>query len=226
MLLAATPDFGIRANSAAGQEIRTSFREGLFPFSPYAHDVNAPPHYGLALGQKYTLRWAATPKLNQNTCAGDNDATTIALATAGGGEERGFIESTSSDLIRATIEQDYQTVTRTIGDQVNMTGGTKQTQVTSMHNRINQDTDPTSATFSAYVSKRAGNGRRIVAAPINTGSPDYRIVQIGAFFLLPASEYPNGGNKAFCAEYVGAWLQGSTRQAAADSGAYVAQLIR
>jgi hypothetical protein len=107
-----------------------------------------------------------------------------------------------------------------------MSGGAKQSQLDSLINRINQDSDRSSGTYAEYVSKRLGNGRRLVAAPINTGAPDYRIVQIGAFFLLPASEYKNGGNFPFCAEYAGSWLQGSWNRAAADSGAYVARLVQ
>jgi hypothetical protein len=225
-LMLTSPGIKIHAISGAGQEPKDTFREGLFPFSPYAHNTTASPHFGLSVGQKYTLRWASAPKLHQNTCSGDDDDATMAIAAAGGGDERGFIESTSSDLIRATIEQDYQTVVRSIGDQVTMTGGTKQTQLTSLINRINQDADRSSSTFAQYSTNALANGRRIVAVPINTGAPDYRIVQIGAFMLLPAAEYSNGGNKAFCAEYVGAWVQGSNRKGAADSGAYVAKLIR
>jgi hypothetical protein len=225
-LMVARPAVKVRADSGAGQEAKDTFREGLFPFSPYAHDVNASPHFGLTIGTQYTMRWASSPRANQNVCPGDNVSSIIDLAQAGGGDERGFIESTSSDLIRATIEQDFQTVTRTIGESVTMTGGTKQTQHTSLIIRINQDVDRTSMTFAQYSSRAQGNGRRIVAMPVNTGYPNYTIVQIGAFLLLPESEYANGGNKPFCAEYVGAWVQGSTRRGAADAGAYAVKLIR
>lgn len=221
------PTMNVSADSGAGQIKKTWFSEGLFPFSPFAHSASAAPHFGLVLGQKYTLRWAATPKLNnKNVCAGDNDLTTITLAQAGGGEERGFIENSSSDILRAAIEDDYQSVTRAIGDSVVMTGGAKQTQLTSLLNRIGTDTDSTSATYADYVQKATGNGRRIVAAPVNLGSPTYQIVQIGAFLLLPASEYGSGGNQAFCAEYLGAWVQGSRNKGAGDGGAYVVRLIR
>jgi hypothetical protein len=226
LFMLSQPTTRIRADSGAGQEPKDTFREGLFPFSPYAHNEAAAPHFGLTVGQQYTLRWASSPRIQNNVCTGDQVTRILDLATAGGGDERGFIESTSSDLIRATIEQDFQTVTRTIGEAVVMTGGAKQTQHTSLLNRINQDTDRTSATFAEYTSSGSGNGRRIVAVPVNTGYPNYRIVQIGAFMLLPVSEYQNGGNRPFCAEYVGAWVQGSTRKGAADAGAYVAKLIR
>jgi hypothetical protein len=215
----------VTADSAGGQLPKTSWSEGLFPFSPFAHDTTG-PYFGLIPGQQYTLRWAANPRLNANTCPGDDVQSIIDLAGAGGGSERGFIESTSASLIRQTIVADYQTVTRSVGDVVNMTGGAKQTQLSSLIERVNQDTDSASPTFATYMSLGRGNGRRIVGAPINTGSPGYKIVQIGAFFLLPPSMYSAGGNAAFCAEFLGAWVQGARNRGAGDPGAYVARLIQ
>jgi Flp pilus assembly protein TadG len=215
----------VKADSAGGQEPRNTWSEALFPFSPYAHN-QVGPYFGLIPGQQYTLRWPSNPKLNSNVCSGDSQQAMIDLAQAGGGSERGFIESTSTSLIRATIVDDYQTVTRSIGDTVTMTGGAKQSQLTSLIERINQDNDSSSLTFSQYMTGGRGTGRRIVGAPINTGAPDYKIVQIGAFFLLPASQYSNGGNASFCAEFLGAWVQGARNQGAGDPGAYVARLIK
>jgi len=215
----------VKADSAGGQEPKNTWSEALFPFSPYSHSTVA-PYFGLTPGQKYTLRWASNPKVNSNVCPGDATQDMIDIAQAGGGSERGFIESTSASLIRATIVDDYQSVTRSIGDSVTMTGGAKQSQLTSLLERINQDNDSTSLTFSQYMSGGRGTGRRIVGAPINTGAPNYTIVQIGAFFLLPASEYNSGGNSAFCAEFLGAWVQGARNQGAGDPGAYVARLIK
>ena len=125
----------IRGRSAANQQPKTGFREGLFPFSPFAHDDDG-PHFGLVPGQRYTLRWASNPKLNNNVCPGDNLANIIELAGAGGGEERGYIEERSSAVIRRAIEGDYQIAFREIGDSVEMTGGAKQTQLTSIINRV------------------------------------------------------------------------------------------
>ncbi|MFN3323681.1 MAG: pilus assembly protein TadG-related protein [Bryobacteraceae bacterium] len=215
----------VAAVGAAGQVPKTSFREGLFPFSPYAHN-NSAPHFGLNPGTHYTLRWPANPKLNQNICPGDNHPAVLNTATAGGGEERGFIEQTSSSIIRQTIEADYQSVFRVLGESVNMTGGAKQTQVDSIRNRVNQDSDPTSTTYAQYLSRGQGNGRRLVVAPINTGHPNYRIVNFGLFFLLTPGEYHNGANKPFCAEYVGSWVQGSRNKGVAATGAYVVRLVQ
>jgi Flp pilus assembly protein TadG len=214
----------VAADSAGGQEPKSSFREGLFPFSPFAHSTVG-PDFGLIAGQQYTLRWGANPKLNQ-TCPGDNSQAMIDLAQANSGSERGYIESTSADLLRSTIVDDYQSVVRSIGDSVFMSGGAKQTQLDSLQQRINQDSDASSPTFAAYSGAQNGNGRRIVAVPINTGYPDYRIVQIAAFMLLPAGSYNNGGGQPWCAEYVGAWLQGARNKGAGTPGAYVARIVK
>jgi Flp pilus assembly protein TadG len=215
----------VQADSASGQERKNTWTEALFPFSPYIHS-QVGPYFGLIPGQQYTLRWPSNPRLNGNVCSGDNQQAMIDLAQAGGGSERGFIESTSTSLIRATIIDDFQSVTRSIGDTVTMTGGAKQSQLTSLIERVNQDNDSTSLTFSQYMAGGRGSGRRIVGAPINTGAPNYTIAQIGAFFLLPANQYSNGGNAAFCAEFLGAWVQGARNQGAGDPGAYVARLIK
>ena len=224
------------ASAVAGQVPKTSFSAGLFPFSPYAPLPNSPPDFGLNTGRLYTLRWPANPNIGNaqgngsNMCPGDRNGAMLTVASAAGGSERGFIEDTSANLIAQTIIDDYQTVFRNVGDLVNMTGGAKQSQLTSLSTRINQDSDTTSGSYSSY----RGNGRRIIAAPINDGGTplgsNNRIVGIGAFFLSPTGQYGSGGGQAWCAEYIGCWLQGSPHRCAvgggsAAAGAYVARLI-
>lgn len=222
------------ATAVAGQVAKTAFSEGLFPFSPYAHQPNSAPDFGLIVGKLYTLRWPANPKIGNgngaNVCAGDNSQNILNVAQAAGGSERGYIEETSASVIEQTIVDDYQTIFRNVGDIVIMTGGAKQSQLSSLHERINQDSDTTSSTYANYT----GNGRRIIAAPINDGGTplgsNNRIVAIGAFMLVPTGEYGNGGGQAWCAEYVGCWLQGSSHRCAVGggsnaAGAYVPRLI-
>jgi Flp pilus assembly protein TadG len=222
------------ASAVAGQVAKTSFSQGLFPFSPYAHQPNNAPDFGLVQGNLYTLRWPANPKIGNgngaNVCPGDNKQTMLTVASAAAGSERGFIEDTSASLIAQTIIDDYQTIFRSVGDLVDMTGGAKQSQLSSLQERINQDSDTTSMTYSSY----NGNGRRIIAAPINDGGTplgsNNRIVAIGGFMLVPTGEYGNGGGQAWCAEYIGCWLQGSSHRCALGggsngAGAYVPRLI-
>lgn len=214
----------VQASAIAAQAEKTSFSQGSFPFSPMVHNA-ADPNFGYTVGERYTLRWGANPRVGQNVCPGDNSETWVNKAREGNASERGYIEETSAAVIRRAIEQDYQTYQRAIGESVVMTGGAKQTIRNSLINRVNQDTDNISATYAEYVSRGIGNGRRLVVAPINTWYPDYRVVGFGAFFLLLPSEYPAGGNRPFCAEFIGAYVQGSRRKGAGAPGAYVVRLV-
>jgi len=224
------------ATAAAAQVEKTSFREGLFPFSPFAHDVADPVHHGLVPGGLYTLRWPANPKLpnaggqGSNMCPNDRTQAILDLAEALGGSERGFIEQTSASVIRQTIINDYQSVFRTIGDIVEMTGGAKQTMLDALATRISQDSDPTSLTYAQYLTGGRGNGRRIVGVPINDGGTppgtNLRMIGIGAFFLRPTGDYGNGGNQAWCAEYIGSFVQGVNHRGVEESGAWVVRLVK
>ncbi|SRR5579885_1740926 len=224
-LIAFSNTMNVSGASAAGQQLTTNFGEGLFPFSPFAQN-NTAPTYGLTPGGMYTLRWAANPKLNQNVCPGDNSQAMIDLANAGGGSERGYYQLTSANAIRADIEFDQQDFTVTVGQSINMTGGAKQTELDALKVRIAQDTDSTSATYEDYIALGQGNGRRIVGVPLNNGYPTYTVVQIAAFFLPPASSYNSGGNSPWCAEYLGAWVEGAKNKGAADIGAYLVRLVK
>jgi hypothetical protein len=215
----------VNGSAVAGQVPKTYFSEGILPFSPFPHDA-ADPNFGYTVGQRYTLRWGGNPMVGPNLCTGDNEQIWVDKAGAGNASERGYIEETSSEIVREAIEQDYQTRTLSVGDTVEMTGGNKQTQRDSLIIRINQDTDSNSATFADYQAADEGNGRRLVAVPINTWYPDYTVVGFAAFFLLLPSEYPHGGNKSFCAEFVGPYVQGSRHPGAGGTGAYTVRLVQ
>lgn len=227
--LVSTQVADVAARSTAAQVAKNTFTEGLFPFSPYAHNSTG-PNFGLDSGTLYTLRWPANPKLGNgsNICSGDRIEAVKSLADAAGGSERGYIEDTSASLIATTIIDDYQSITRTVGDLVNMTGGAKQSQLNSLQTRISQDSDTTSMTYAEYVAGNRGNGRRIVAVPINDGGTpagmNNRIVGIGSFFLYPTGEYGTGGGQAWCAEYIGSWVQGTNHHGVLGGGAYVVRL--
>jgi hypothetical protein len=215
----------VRATAVAGQLPKTDFGEGVFPFSPFAHN-NTDPNFGYTPGQQYTLRWPASPKLNNNVCPGDNQQQWIDQSNLGGGSERGYIEDTTAAVIRMTIVQDYQTVHVIVGQPVTMTGGNKQTERDALIVRVNQDTNPIATSYAQYESSGTGNRRRLIAAPINSGYPDNIVLGIGLFFLLAPSDYGQGGNNSWCAEYVGPWVQGGDRQGAGDPGAYVVRLVQ
>lgn len=225
------------STAAAAQVERTSFREGLFPFSPFAHaGAGASPPFGLVPGGLYTLRWPANPRMpnaggqGSNMCPSDQTQYVFNLANAVGGSERGFIEQTSASVIRQTVINDYQSVYRSIGDIISFTGGTKQTILDALHTRIMQDTDSTSVNYANYVSGGRGNGRRIVGVPINDGGTppgvNNRMIGVGAFFLRRTGDYGSGGNQAWCAEYIGSFVEGSNRRGVEDTGAWVVRLIQ
>ena len=215
----------INSNAVAGQVLKTDFSEGVFPFSPFAHN-NGQPDFGFTTGVHYTLRWGSNPNLDVNVCPGDNATQWVEHATAGSSSERGYIEYNSSDIIRQAIEGDYQTAPLTIGDPVVMTGGNKQTQRDSLINRINQDTDPSSASYAQYVAGGTGNGRRLAVVPVNTGYPDNIVLGFGLFFLLVPTEYVQSGNRPFCAEFVGPYVQGSDHKGGGAVGSYVVRLVQ
>lgn len=226
----------VAATAAAAQVEKTSFREGLFPFSPFAHNVSDPVHFGLTPGGDYTLRWPANPRLpnaggqGSNMCPNDRTQQILDLAQALGGEERGFIEQSSASNIRQTVINDFQSVYRQVGDIIDMTGGAKQTILDALQTRINQDTDSSSFYYSDYRAGGRGNGRRIVGVPINDGGTppgtNLRMVGIGAFFLRPTGQYGSGGNQAWCAEYIGSWVQGVNHTGVEQSGAWVVRLVQ
>lgn len=229
-LVAAKQNGIVAASGTAAQVEKKTFTEGIFPFSPFAHSPVG-PHYGLTPGQSYTLGWVSKPKLNSNNvCPGDNLQSIIDLSNAAGSEEHGFIEENSASLIRQTIINDYQTVTRTVGDLVDLTGGWKSTMSDALQARVNQDSDPYSANYATYMANHSGNGRRLIGVPINDGGTppgqNHRIVSIGLFFLYPAAAYSGNPQKPWCAEYVGAYVEGANNKGVEESGAWVVRLVR
>lgn len=215
----------VGATAVAGQLPKTDFGEGVFPFSPFVHD-NIDPNFGYTPGQQYTLRWPPTPKLDNNVCSGDNQQQWIDQSQLGLGSERGYIENTSADNIRMSIEQDYQSVHVTVGQPVTMTGGNKQTELNALIMRINQDTNYLAPSYAQYELSGMGSSRRLVAVAVNSGHPNYIVLGIGLFFLLAESDYTKGGTQPWCAEYVGPYVQGGDHQGAGGPGAYVVRLVQ
>ena len=222
----------VRAEAVAGQELRFSLDEGLCPFSPYAHDPNSPPHFGLSPGEVYTLRWASNinsqGNVNHFLCPGDRTSAIRALVQSGNADDRGYIEDTSAFVIRQAIVYDLQTYNHSIGDSVVMTGGVKQTQQDALIERVLQDTDTNANNFTSYLGGNNGNGRRMIACPVNAGPPTYTIVSFALFFLQREQDYQNANsaNKPFCAEYVGPYVKGSNHPGTGPPGYYVGRLYQ
>lgn len=229
------------ASALAAQVLQTKFSNGLFPFSPYALDTTAAPDYGFVVGKIYTLRWPSVIKTDSSgactNCCADENATSVAAAIAAASSQRGFYGDSASSRERASIVDDYIIAPVTIGQPLTMTGGSDNTQGDAIVDRINQDTDTTSATYAAYKANTTaggdlvGNGRRVVGAPINAGptySPAFDVLQIGGFFLQTATNYSHaGGSSPLCGEYIGPFTQGSfDGSASSGGGGYVIRLIQ
>ena len=215
----------VKATAVAGQLPKTDFGEGVFPFSPFAH-INSDPNFGYTPGAQYTLRWPASPKLGKN-CVPRRRCTAVARQVPPGFGQRARLhrEHQCSDHphgYRAGLPER----TCLVGQPVTMTGGNKQTELDALILRVNQDANPSATSYAQYVSSGTGNGRRLVAVPINSGAPNNIVLGIGLFFLLAPSSYLQGGNEPWCAEYVGPYVQAGDHQGAGGPGAYVVRLVQ
>jgi Flp pilus assembly protein TadG len=220
----------VNASSVAAQALITTFPAGLLPFSPIAPS-NIPDNFGMTPGVQYTIRYPSGGGLQKgDVCAGDQNATYWNNLPS---QDRGFWGSTSASVLRGEVVDDTQVTSITIGDPVPMVGGNKNTEGTALDARVQEDSDPTSATYADYMALGKGNGRRIIGVPVNGGPPNFDAIGIGEFFLLPTPTYQGiTGTTPICAEYVGPFVQGSTHGGAGATGAtgntggYVVRLIQ
>ena len=214
------------ASATAEQQPRMEFQDGLFPYPPVATGDQA-PHFGLQMGQMHTLRWAEKPSLETgNFCTGDANQAVIDAALAEPEQPAGYVETANRDHVRPAILWNAQSLSRKVGDTIRGTGGVRPLEVAALVERIGQDSDAVSRTYEQYSASGLGNGRRIVAASLRSIHPESRIVQVGAFFLLTGDRYLATGDRPFCAEYIGSYVQGSRRRGAAESGFHIAGLVR
>jgi Flp pilus assembly protein TadG len=220
----------VSTKAVAARTNRTYFTEGIFPFSPYSHKI--PPGcsacddvhdlFGMRIGNKYTLRWAASPKLsNGNVCSGDASQAMIDVNNASSSSEHGYIELNNAADLQSAILSSVQTdlaisdtamipVNLTLDSTVNMSNGDKNSVINqAVAQRSGQDTDALATTYTQYKSNLTGNGRRVVLVPINNGAPDFYIAGFAGFFLLTSPSYDVTGNQPPCAEYIGSWTQGN-----------------
>jgi Flp pilus assembly protein TadG len=218
------------ASSIAAQAQVTDFPAGLLPFSPIGPS-SLPDNFGFSQGVQYTIRYPSGGGLKKTDVCGGDQANTYWQTLPS--EDRGYWGSTSAAALRGEIVDDTQTSTINIGDPVPMVGGNKNTEGTALDTRVLEDSDPFSVNYSGYVAQGTGNGRRVVGVPINAGPPDFTAIGIGAFFLLPTPDYQSvKGNTPICAEYIGPYVQGSTRAGAGvtavtgNTGGYVVRLIQ
>jgi hypothetical protein len=229
------PTSTIAASAVAGTgSAITTLSSGIFPFSPYtrtwtgtsfngqvAQPDSTTDTFGYSVGNQYTLRWGSP---GNNTDCG-TDATKNNLSD--NGSIRGYccVSNSAASLRQAIVSGDTDSVT--IGSSVSMDNGAKNTEMSAIGDRASQDNDTTSTTYSQYVSSHTGNGARVVVVVVNSGQPNYTAIGYAAFFLLTPSYYSGlKGNDSACAEYIGAWTEGSPFPPTGGSGAYKLRLIK
>lgn len=227
----------VSARSGAGMVSATFPKGGYLPFTVFAHTLRNDVNFGLSLGQEYTILWPGNVKVGNNSCKGDNNQQWIDNASAGKGSDRGYFELQSASSIRAAILGQRQLVPLQLGDILTLTNGQKQTEQDALVELANRDTDQTvySSSQNGTLPAYAGNGARLVILPINSGfygdsstTPVIQPTQVLSFgaFLLPMT-FDNGGNKSWCAIYMGAKAVGSEGVAPfSGAGAYVTKLVQ
>src|SRR5579862_166751 len=215
----------IAASAVAGRTGTTGVPGGEFPFSPYTRTAspdNAADPFGYQVGNIYTLRWGAPG--NNTTCG--TDATQPNLSS--NGKIRGYccVSQSAADLRQSIVGGLTDPVT--IGQPVPMDNGAKNTEMSAIAMRVEEDTDTTSATYAAYRAAGNGNGERVVMVPVNNGPPSFTAVGFAGFFLLNDASYTGlKGNDSACGEYIGTFLQGApTPIPPGGSGAYHVKLYQ
>ncbi|MBK5295118.1 MAG: hypothetical protein JJE04_26010 [Acidobacteriia bacterium] len=207
-VLGAPQTMNVSARSMAGIQVRASLPEGVFPFAPFAHGPTG-PDFGYAKGDQLTLLWpssvqaSGTAQQMNNLCLSDRNQASLDLVQAGVTAERGFIQESSAAALAAAIEDDHMDYTVTVGQNVNLTGGVKTTDVyQSMEDRIDQDSDPNEPNYDTYIANHQSSPtRRVVIVPIILDHVTPTVLGFVKVFL-PARQ-PHSPNKSKCATYIG-----------------------
>ena len=247
----------VSAWSVAGQQLQTTISDGVFPYSPDAHDATD-PNFGFLLGRHYTLRWAkyvGNPNLPGFFKTSVNGARLVGCEAdmeiegfqpgEAANNERGYIDLTNlqpldngggAALIRSAIltRTSFELPIEPFNYYIDPEPGQKETETTTMQDRVWEDTDPVTPTYfttgqtapntppvdemksdyrSAYNTVTLprppnGNGRRLVITPINDPMQNGLVVGFVGFFLPPVPCAPvTLGKHTYepcCGEYVGA----------------------
>jgi hypothetical protein len=218
-------------HAIAAQVPRTFPNGGYLPFTPYALSAgDSTGNFGMQVGQEYAFLWPGNAK-KQDVCAGNQvnwPAYDFSDNSNANGSERGYFEFNSASEIADAIMGLKQTSPLGLGDIVPMTNGRKQSTNRILEDRAALDTDLTaySANNSGIAPNYQGNGMRLIIMPINSGaaaSPANEVLGFGAF-LLPLS-YPNGGNKTWCAIYMGSSVAGGSTSGHTGAGAYMVRIV-
>lgn len=224
----------VAAATVAGQ---VPAKPTSFPFTPMAHNPADTINFGFTVGQEYTFRWGAGFK---NGCAGDQGADPFgnpgdtwadtARNRGGAADIRGYWgDGGSASIIRQEIVDDYPMLAPSVGQQVPLNGGDKNTEGSALIGRINQDyvttavpvTDPTKP-----LRYYGGNGRRLIVMPVSDPHNNNVVLGYRAFLLLPGNRYNNGGGSDYCAAYIGSYNEGSTTTAALAGDSFKTRIVQ
>jgi Flp pilus assembly protein TadG len=224
------PTTGTVTGQAIGAQIAETFPSGGYmPFTPFALNPTD-PDFGMSPGQEYAFLWPGNAQ-KQHSCAGnqtnwpqynfsDNSSTE--------GSDRGYFELQAASAIADAIQGLKQTSPLAVGDIITLTNGQKQAMQTALEARAALDTDLSNyqPTSSGVAPNYYGNSMRMVVMPVNGGSLSSppNVVLGFAAFLLPLN-YPNGGNKTWCAIYMGSRTAGGFTSAYGGAGSYVVRLV-
>ena len=198
----------VSARSVAGQQLQTTISDGVFPYSPDAHDATD-PNFGFLLGRHYTLRWAkyvGNPNLPGFFKTSVNGARLVGceadMAAAGfepgeaANNERGYIDLTNlqpldngggAALVRNAIltRTSFALPIEPFNYYIDPEPGQKQTETTAMQDRVWEDTDPLTPTYFT-TGQTAPN-----TPPIEQMKSDYR----SAYNTVTLPRPPNGNGR-------------------------------
>ena len=198
----------VSAHSVAGQQLQNTISDGVFPYSPDAHDAND-PNFGFLLGRHYTLRWAkyvGNPNLTNLFKTSVNGARLVGcaadMAIAGfqpgeaANNERGYIDLTNlgpidagggAALIRDAIltRTSFELAMEPFNYYIDPEPGQKETEATAMQDRVWEDTDPVTPTYFT-TGQTAPN-----TPPVDVMKSDYR----SAYNTVTLPRPPNGNGR-------------------------------
>ena len=229
VLPSVTTNFASSKQAVAGQALQPSIGVGLAPFSPDAHNAGA-ADFGFTVGQQYTLKWPPKGQRGKagNSCGGDGGFT-----PPNSSSDRGYIDvgqgNGNSALHDTIVNNDYNLAQPyEVGSLIDWVPGNKNVGP-AVDERLAQDTDTTSATYSAYT----GNGRRLLVVPVNDGLDPARVAGFAAFLMPPDMCEPKNTSPC-CAEYLGPGLVDSSHKgsggggsgAGSSAGLYAVKLFR
>lgn len=215
-----SPNHNVPVSAVAGQGLENKLGAGGNPFSPDAQN-RTDPNFGYTVGQVYTLKWAPPGQRQKNNrCEGDKN-----FLPGGGESDRGYIDIGQGDgqfaLGDAIVNGGYYLPKPLeIGDPVVHVNGNKHVGPFVLQ-RYYQDTDLYSMTQASY----NGNGRRMVAVPVNNGLDSSLVVGFG-LFLLTEDSCAASNVKPCCGVYLSNNpVMYSDKKGAGGSGLYRVKLF-